>query len=71
MKLLLRVVLSDLTGLHSVSSMGELPTKRLRETFVNNWKHNLERRDFSIAKGQHKLKLFIQELRRFSVKRSM
>ena len=30
-------------------------TKLLRETFVNNWKHNLERRDLSIAKGNSKL----------------
>ena len=32
-------------------------TKLLRETFVNSWKHNLERRDLSTAKDNSKLEL--------------
>ena len=40
-------------------------TKLLRETFVNNWKHNLERRDLSIAKGHSELELYSRVKRVF------
>ena len=40
-------------------------TKLLRETFVNNWKHSLERRDISIAKGHSKLELYSRVKRVF------
>ena len=40
-------------------------TKLLREAFVNNWKHNLVRRDLSIAKGHSKLELYSKVKRVF------
>ena len=40
-------------------------TKLLRETYANNWKHNFERRDLSIAKCHSKFKLYSRAKRVF------